>query len=544
MAKISGSEKNNKLIEQVTKAIETIITTSKNLDNTDDEIIVVSIDGKKIVEDEANRYKKLVKVKNILDFAEKAESELFAFEEIYVEKSKQADLFELANDSELGIEFPSAFGQYGEIPGTDGLTCPRPKSMLETFEGYEAYLKQYYKEADIDPTFDEDGIRLPYPHEKYIWVKGQATASKEKDYVSNYYKEYKNWKENGIEEDNTKGDSGIAGAPSNDGDDVDKSDSKKNKPKTTEATDEDTPELSDEERSARAKERTEKRKGLARRKYAKDKKTLGDYLKTPFRKLDEADKTLSNGKNWPKIKRFLVGGAIAVGAVALLQTCGLPLLSLLWTGLTEWPVMLTSAFTGVMTQGGTTVALTALDRIVMGIIGAAVPAGVFGIVRGLAKKWNKAREEAERLHGDDEDIEIDDPDYEPTKEKGKEKGKDDDLTKGKGKGTDTGKKEPKSKVTIPEGSLNDKISFIKNALTGINEELDIAIEEQRALDTSVDSQESKEERLKALSKTIKNLKAKRDAYMEELAKLVTDIEIDAATKEEPAAIHTSGGMNK
>ena len=32
--------------------------------------------------------------------------------------------------------------------------------------------------------------------------------------------------------------------------------------------------------------------------------------------------------------------------------------------------------------------------------------------------------------------------------------------------------------------------------------------------------------------------------MEELAKLVTDIEIEAATKEEPAAIHTSGGMNK
>ena len=37
MAKISGSEKNNKLIEQVTKAIETIITTSKTLDNTDDD---------------------------------------------------------------------------------------------------------------------------------------------------------------------------------------------------------------------------------------------------------------------------------------------------------------------------------------------------------------------------------------------------------------------------------------------------------------------------------------------------------------------------
>lgn len=540
MAKISGSEKNNKLIEQVTKAIETIITTSKSLDDD----LVASIDGKKIVTDEMDRYKKLTEVKNILDFTEKSENELFGFEEVYVEKSKQERLFELANDEELGIEFPSAFGQYGEIPGTDGLTCPRPKSMLETFEGYEAYLKQYYKEADIDPTFDENGVRLPYPHEKYIWVKGQATASKEKDYVSSYYKAYKDWKENGVEEENSKDNSGVAGAPTNEGDDTEKSGSKKNKPKTTQSTDEDAPELSDEERSARAKERAEQRKGLNRRKYAKDKKTLGDYLKAPFRKLDEADKTLSNGKNWPKIKRFLVGAAVAVGAVALLQTAGLPLLSVIWTGLTEWPFMLTSAITGVATQGGTTVALTALDRLVMGIIGVAVPAGVFGIVKGLSDKWKKTKQKAEedweREHGtDDEEIEDDDD-----KEKGKGKGDDDDLTKGKGKGTDTGKKQPKPKVTIPEGSLNDKITFIKNALTGINEELDIAIEEQRALDTSVDSPELKEERLNALSKKIKNLKAKRDAYMEELAKLVTDMEIEAATKEQPAAIHTSGGMNK
>lgn len=540
MAKISGSEKNNKLIEQVTKAIETIITTSKSLDDD----LVASIDGKKIVTDEMDRYKKLTEVKNILDFTEKSENELFGFEEVYVEKSKQERLFELANDEELGIEFPSAFGQYGEIPGTDGLTCPRPKSMLETFEGYEAYLKQYYKEADIDPTFDENGVRLPYPHEKYIWVKGQATASKEKDYVSSYYKAYKDWKENGVEEENSKDNSGVAGAPTNEGDDTEKSGSKKNKPKTTQSTDEDAPELSDEERSTRAKERAEQRKGLNRRKYAKDKKTLGDYLKAPFRKLDEADKTLSNGKNWPKIKRFLVGAAVAVGAVALLQTAGLPLLSVIWTGLTEWPFMLTSAITGVATQGGTTVALTALDRLVMGIIGVAVPAGVFGIVKGLSDKWKKTKQKAEedweREHGtDDEEIEDDDD-----KEKGKGKGDDDDLTKGKGKGTDTGKKQPKPKVTIPEGSLNDKITFIKNALTGINEELDIAIEEQRTLDTSVDSPELKEERLNTLSKKIKNLKAKRDAYMEELAKLVTDMEIEAATKEQPAAIHTSGGMNK
>ena len=82
MAKISGSEKNNKLIEQVTKAIETIITTSKTLDNTDDENLVVSIDGKKILVDEENHYKKLVQVKKILDFSEKPESELFAFEEV------------------------------------------------------------------------------------------------------------------------------------------------------------------------------------------------------------------------------------------------------------------------------------------------------------------------------------------------------------------------------------------------------------------------------------------------------------------------------
>lgn len=535
MAKISGSEKNSKLIEQVKKAIETIITTSKALD----EEMVSSIDGKKIVTDEIEHYKKLVQVKNILDFSEKAESELFAFEEVYVEKSKQEKLFELANDSELGIEFPSAFGQYGEIPGTEGLTCPRPKSMLETYEGYEAYLKQYYKAADIDPTFDENGVRLPYPHEKYIWKKGQATVSKEKDYVSSYYKEYKEWKSK-----LTKGEeleeSGTAGAPEEEDDLTEDKGKKTGKTKKTEPTDDDTPELSDEERSARAKDRTAKRKGLDRRKYPKDKKTIGDYLKAPFRKVDEADKTLSNGKNWPKIKRLLVGAAVVVGAGILLQTAGLPLLSGIWTGLTEWPFMITSAISGVATKGGATIALSAAERIAMGLIGVAVPAGVFGIVRGCAKRWDaakkKAEEEWEREHGgiDDDTDDIDDPDID--KDKGKKKGTD------KGTGDDK-KKTPKPKVNVPEGSLNDKITFIKNALSKINDDLDIAQEELRALDTSVDSAELKEERLKALSTKIKNLKTKRDAYMEELVKLVSDAEFEAA-KEQPAAIHTSGGMNK
>ena len=122
----------------------------------------------------------------------------------------QERLFELANDSELGLTFPSVFGQYGEIPNHPGVKCPRPKSLLETMEEYEEYLGNYYAKHKINAVYDENNVRLPYPHERFEWNKGAAIEHQNDDYTHPAYKEYITWKE----EQKNKGTSNTGGTTS------------------------------------------------------------------------------------------------------------------------------------------------------------------------------------------------------------------------------------------------------------------------------------------------------------------------------------------
>lgn len=490
MSTINGSKKNIKLIEKISEAIETIFVTSKQLDND----MVVSIDGKKIVTDEIEHYKKLKKVKEILSFADKDTTDLYEFEEIYIEKTRQEELFKLANDEELGIKFPESFGQFGEIPGTQGIYCPRPKSSLETIEEYEEYLKKHYKAADFEASFDEEGYRKPYPHEKYIWSKGKATASTDQKYVSDYYKQYKSWKSK----------------------------------KKTSPDNESEPTLNNsEQKNKNIKEqivnaRKNLRKKLGKIFKPKNKTTLSDYFKNPIGKIKDTKNNLTTKENWPKLKKVLIGAAIAVGGIVVLQGAGIPLLSIALTGLTQWPTMIASALTGVMAKGGALVTLTAFDRIVMGLIGASIPVGLFGIVKNTITRLEKKKvkkEPAKTTEPTKAETKED------TNEETKEETKEDTKEETKEETNEETKAETKEEteneiINIPEVSLNDKINFIKNALIKINEELDIALEEQSILNSSTESTEIKQERLDELSKKIKKLKIKRDAYINELTKLV------------------------
>ena len=190
MAKMNGLDKNDALIKQVQGKVDTILLTSEKMDAD----LVEVIDGKKVLSDEVEKYKKLKEVIAILDFKDKDEDSLFAFEEIYLEKSKKERLFELANDKELDLSFPNAFGQYGEIPNHPGLNCPRPQSLLETTESYEEYLKDYYGKHKIEPQYNEDGLRSEYPHQRFEWNKGTALTPQSEEFVHPSYKQYKEWK--------------------------------------------------------------------------------------------------------------------------------------------------------------------------------------------------------------------------------------------------------------------------------------------------------------------------------------------------------------
>ena len=581
MANINGVDKNAALIKQVQDKIDTILLTSEKMDQD----LVTVIQGKKVLTDEVEKYQKLAEVIDILGFKDKEESALFAFEEIYLEKSKQERLFELANDSELDLSFPSAFGQYGEIPNHPGLKCPRPKSLLETTESYEEYLKEYYSKHKIEPQYNEDGLRSEYPHERFEWNKGTATQPASPDYVHPNYKAYKEWKAEQTKkgastgDDDTEKGKGGNGAGGTGGNNTGSDDTEKGKGKGTEGgdtsdttkTDGDGPDLDGDatDRKKKSAERTEKRKGLFglfkkdpnRRVYVKDKKTLKDYLLAPFRKISEADGTLANGQNWPKIKRLLVGAALVVGAGALIATVGGPLISTVATGILNWPMMLTGALTGTMTtSGGAMVTLTVLDRIVMGLVGAAVPAGIIGSIYHIIKK----RKGVAIDDGDDKGPKgpQDGDDDEKGKGKGKGKGDDKGHDKGKGKGkgdgdgdgsgdddTEKGKGgngtggtgDDNDEPVVVEGtSFEERVAFIATKLQEINNELNEIAMQEEAFKGQTSSLAA--EQAKILETRRKKLELMKSKYQIELMKLTGNTYAQSETMGEEDL--SAGGMKK
>ena len=585
MANINGVDKNAALIKQVQDKVDTILRTSEKME----EDLVTIHQGKKVLTDELEKYKKLEEVIEILGFSDKDESSLYAFENIYLEKSKQERLFELANDSELDLNFPSAFGEYGEIPNHPGIKCPRPKSLLETTETYEEYLKEYYSRHKIEPQFNEDGLRSEYPHERFEWSKGTASQPASPDYVHPNYKAYKEWKAEEAKKTATTGDddtekgkggnsgTGTGTGTGNSGNNT--GDGEKGKGKASEdgngtdstKTDGNGPDLDGDatDRKKKSAERTEQRKGLFgglfkknpnRRVYVKDKKTLKDYLLAPFRKISEADGTLANGQNWPKIKRLLVGAAIVVGGAALIATVGGPLISTVATGLLNWPMMLTGALTGTMTtSGGAMVTLTVLDRIVMGLVGAAVPAGIIGSIYHIIKKRKgKAIDDVD----DKGPKGPQDGDDDKGKDKGKGKGKGDDKghDKGKGKGkgdgdgdgtgdddkgkggdTTGGNGDDNDEPVVVEGtSFKERVEFIATKLHEINNEL-AEIEMQKEAFKGQTS-ETAVQQLELLETSRKKLELMKSKYQIELMKLTGNTYAQDATMGEEDL--SAGGMKK
>ena len=509
MAKYNGTDKNGALLEAISKNINQLITTSKILAATD-ESLVVEIDGVKIPSDEEDKYKKLVEIASILDFTGKDESELFCFADILLEQSKQEELFKLVNSPEITIlakndknplVFPSVFGQFGEIPGLNGVTCPRPKSSFETTESYEEYLSQHYKKFGIQSTILESGMRAAFPHEKLEWENGQAKTPSNSEYRSEYYNDLKKKHEEATAKK--------------------AEDSKEPKPLSQEETD---------KAKAKAEERIVNRKKLERRVYPKGRKTLREYLSGFGSSMRGKNGALFSKENWPKIKKFLIGAAIAAAAIVVLQPVIAPLVGSLVQGLFAWPQMLAYAFTGTATtSSGALIALSASERIAMGLIGAAVPTGLVVAIRKIAQ----------RRKGKDPIVEE-----EP---KGPEVPTDDDETgdgddKEKDKEKTKGKEGDEPEITLPEGPIDAKKKFVQEKLIEIKNEIEdieaqlAALKENTALDT-----ELREQTLNQLHTRKEKLKLLRDKYMAALAIPVEEVKVEAAA-EEIVMSNESGGM--
>ena len=511
MAKYNGKDKNSALIEAIEKNIKQLITTGGALP-ADDDTLVTIIDGVKIPSDEEAKYKKLQEITAILDFTGKDESELYSFADILLEKDKQEDLFKLVNSPEISslakndkcpLVFPSVFGQYGEIPGLNGVTCPRPKSNFETVESYEEYLSEHYKKFGIQSTILENGMRAAFPHEKLEWVNGKAQTPSSAEYRSEYYKELKE-----KHEKTAKGGDG-----------------------------KDPSQMTEEEKkkaAEKAEERKLNRKKLERRVYPKERRTLREYLTGFGSRMRERNKALFSKENWPKIKKFLIGAAIATAAIVVLQPVIAPLMSSLLQGLVAWPQMLAYAFTGTATTStGALVTLSVGERLAMGLVGAAVPVGLVAAIRKIAqRRKGKDPVPVEEPKGptEDDDDEIDDDE-----EKGKDKGK------GKGKEKDPDPKEPE--ITLPEGPLAVKKEFVQNKLREIKTEIeDIETQLTALKENPTNDTELMEQTLNDLRARINKLKSLREQYLTLFATLVNEVEYKAAT-EGPEVKAETGGLN-
>lgn len=529
MARINGVDKNSALITQVQEKLDAILLTSEMMDDPD---LVSIIDGRKVLRDEVDKYNKLLEVKSILDFRDKEESTLFAFDNIYLEKSKQDALFKLANDSELNLNFPSSFGAYGEVPNHPGLKCPRPKSMLETIEDYERYLEEYYDRFDIEPSVGENGIRTPYPHEQFEWNKGTAMTPQSPDYVHPGYREYTEFKQRTAQNGgnfagNNRGNNPDPEQPENTNNN-NRRNSGNNAGNNRNNPDDGQPDLDGDpsERRRQSEERQNRRRGLNRRRYIGQRRTLKDFLLAPFRRVDEADATLANGQNWPKIKRLLVGAAVVVGGAVLISTVGGPLISTVMTGIFNWPSMLAGALTGTMTtSGGGVVALTVLDRIVMGLVGAAVPAGIIGSIYKLVKKRQNRQvpeDEVEPQPGqegegdDDENDNDNDLDNQRRRRRGNG-GNDNGDNQPQPRPGNTDPEEPP--LVIPEGTFEERVQFIAGELSKINTELNELQERQRNLQSQGNNSQLMEEQLRTITTRLEKLKLLRKRWQIELMKL-------------------------
>lgn len=572
MAKISGKEKNYILIQKIEKEINKILASSRHTEENENENYKSDvIEGNttiRILNSDVERYKNLREIKEILNFAEKEEKDLYQFEQVYLPKNSQEKLFELINNPEINIDFPNVFGEYGEIPNTNGVKCPRPKSMLESIEEYEEFLKNYYKKNGIEATYNEDGIRQPYPHEKFEWKKGTATLPLEENYKSSYYNNYVTWKNNKTKKEK---ENSVPKTTFNFGTPPPTPPKKENTTQIDNSPKQDDNTTSND-REATSAERTKKRKGLNRRVYPKDKKTLKDYLFAPFRKVSEADATLANGKNWPKIKRVLVGAAIAVGGVVALQYVGIPLITQVLKGFFFIPEMITGAITGVMaTPSGGMITLSALDRIVFGLVGAAVPASLFALIRKLAKKHKKGGTEIEE--GDDEvevnptpppseptgTTEDDDTEIDPVQPNPGGPTTDDDDTEKNPLGsedetggnptedttqTPTETPDEDETINIPaDAPYEEKLAIIKNKLRDLNDQIEQTNNEIKLINESgTHETDLTKKRKLMLEKKLIALKAMRNRYIDFFTETLNNEGIEITEQTKPTFKTATGGM--
>lgn len=525
MAKINGTEANKLLIEKIQEKIKAANIAATVVDNDEDKEIYK---GKTYSKSEIETIKTLDAILNILSFdnQEIEEKDLLCYGEvngtdttkIYMEPSKQEQLFELINSNSAklsGIKFPGIFGQYGEIPNTNGIIRPRPQSLLETTESYETYLEEYYKAHKIEKELDAEGIRKPYPHEFYIWSKGVAASPTDSNYRLHSYLDYVDE----AKKKKTEKKPDPAPAPTETGK---KATSKEDTNKKSEDSEKkkEKPELSESDRKEKAKERKEKRHTLkeAGAGLKIRLKEIKSFWVSKYENLKNDISTLKTGskeEKWKVFKKLAVTAAIIVAGGILVSYVAGPLLSVLGPGVAHLGQGFAGIFTGQIATANGAIALSVVDRIVYGLMAAAAPAAAIYSVIRLAKLSKK--EKTGKTEG----------------ENGGENGGENSGDNG-GEGEGTGSGTGTDGIVIPEGepeikgnTFEEQIQFIQRELTTIGTLINEKLDEIKLLQASENPEDEKvKNEIAKLKSEINDLNTLRKKYIKAYNKVFDDAQID------------------
>ena len=382
MTTINLKTYNQKIIDSIVKKMREIIvrgSKSENTEKIDDYIIDVN---------DINDFKNLNELGEILHKDITIDDEnIYLFQEVAVKASEYNYFMHILYEENPGIEIPKSLTVYGIIPGLN-IKTPRPKFVLESMEDYENYLKDFYKKYDIIPELDEEGIRKPYPHEKYKWKDGKALKVSD-DYTISYYSNYRASKlkekllnNNSNHENNTNNNS-----------------NKKNETK--------------EKRSETFKRRTynnpkKRHHATTGRRYRVTKiKSLTDWLKElpkKARNLDLAlgkDEVLVNVGTGVK-RTALVAAIIALGIVSLKYF--IPFLGLNISALGKIPQILLPALTGSgISASGTVYTTTQISLMRKALVNLLIEiGGISTITAVIVHQKRKAKKQANNQENIDE----------------------------------------------------------------------------------------------------------------------------------------------
>ena len=129
-------------------------------------------DGNQVKKEDLEKYNKLLRLRQLISVKDISDKKVMRFEDLAYIATDDKEIRELYLESGLELRVPQAIQCRGIIPGLK-IQAPLPIAVGQPIENYERYLENYYANVGVKKQ-TKNGIRLPYPHEQYVWENGVA----------------------------------------------------------------------------------------------------------------------------------------------------------------------------------------------------------------------------------------------------------------------------------------------------------------------------------------------------------------------------------